>query len=152
MLSKKETFLLPLLVSLSLFGCASPPSDPDRKELDGRAYNGPTGKIVYAVKDISQGDVIKLDDLTEREILISRIPTGTLRNLSDAAGRVAKYGISSGQVVNAADVAAETDVIPLAINLKVSDLNKLRTMAEKQKVTDHELAEKWVLERMRGKK
>jgi len=107
MISYKGTVPLAVILSLNLFACASPPSEKE-PELDGRAYNGPKGNVVYAVKDISEGTVINLDDLTEREILLSRIPEDSMRSSADVAGRVAKYGISSGQIISRHDLAPDT--------------------------------------------
>jgi pilus assembly protein CpaB len=65
------------------------------------------GKVVYTIKDIPEGQTIPTEALEEREIEQSRIPADALTSASLAAGRVAKYGISTGQIVSQHDLAPQ---------------------------------------------
>lgn len=65
------------------------------------------GKVVYTVKDIPEGATIPTEALEEREIEQSKIPQDAITSASLAAGRVAKYGISAGQIVSQHDLAAQ---------------------------------------------
>jgi pilus assembly protein CpaB len=65
------------------------------------------GKVVYTIKDIPEGQTIPTEALEEREIEQSKIPQDAITSASLAAGRVAKYGISTGQIVSQHDLAAQ---------------------------------------------
>jgi pilus assembly protein CpaB len=65
------------------------------------------GKVVYTVKDIPEGQTIPTEALEEREIEQSKIPQDAITSASLAAGRVAKYGISTGQIVSQHDLAPQ---------------------------------------------
>jgi pilus assembly protein CpaB len=65
------------------------------------------GKVVYAIKDIPEGATIPTEALEERELEQSKIPQDAITSASLAAGRVAKYGISSGQIVSQHDLAPQ---------------------------------------------
>jgi pilus assembly protein CpaB len=65
------------------------------------------GKVVYTIKDIPEGQTIPTEALEEREIEQSKIPQDALTSASLAAGRVAKYGISTGQILSQHDLAAQ---------------------------------------------
>lgn len=65
------------------------------------------GKVVYTIKDIPEGQTIPTEALEEREIEQSKIPQDAITSASLAAGRVAKYGISTGQIVSQHDLAPQ---------------------------------------------
>jgi len=65
------------------------------------------GKVVYTIKDIPEGQTIPTEALEEREIEQSKIPQDAITSSSLAAGRVAKYGISTGQIVSQHDLAPQ---------------------------------------------
>jgi pilus assembly protein CpaB len=65
------------------------------------------GKVVYTVKDIPEGQTIPTEALEEREIEQAKIPQDAITSASLAAGRVAKYGISTGQIVSQHDLAPQ---------------------------------------------
>jgi len=65
------------------------------------------GRIVYSLEDISQGQVIPSDVLEEREIDIEKIPDGAITSADLASGRIAKYGISTGQIVCQCDLTPQ---------------------------------------------
>jgi pilus assembly protein CpaB len=65
------------------------------------------GKVVYTIKDIPEGQTIPTEALEEREIEQSKIPQDAITSASLGAGRVAKYGISSGQIVSQHDLAPQ---------------------------------------------
>jgi pilus assembly protein CpaB len=65
------------------------------------------GKVVYTIKDIPEGQTIPTEALEEREIEQSKIPQDALTSASLAAGRVAKYGIPTGQIVSQHDLAPQ---------------------------------------------
>jgi flagella basal body P-ring formation protein FlgA len=62
------------------------------------------GKIVYAVQDIPEGKPISATALEERQIPADKIPTDSVRSISEAAGKVAKYTISKGQILSKHDL------------------------------------------------
>ncbi len=54
------------------------------------------GKVVYAIKDIPEGQTIPTEGLEERELEQAKIPQDAITSASLAAGRIAKYGIAFG--------------------------------------------------------
>jgi len=65
------------------------------------------GKVVYTTKDIPEGQSIPSDALEEKEIEQNKVPADAITSSSLAAGRVAKYGISAGQIVSQHDLAPQ---------------------------------------------
>jgi len=65
------------------------------------------GRVVYTIKDIPEGQTIPSDALEEREIEQAKIPADAITSASLATGRVAKYGISTGQIVSQHDLAPQ---------------------------------------------
>jgi pilus assembly protein CpaB len=78
-----------------------------QKQADLEQRMNAKGKVVYTIKDIPEGQTIPTEALEEREIEQSKIPQDAITSASLAAGRVAKYGISSGQIVSQHDLAAQ---------------------------------------------
>lgn len=64
-------------------------------------------KVVYIVRDIPEGASIPMDSLEERELEIGKVPVDSIGNASLAAGRIAKYGIMSGQLLSQHDLAPQ---------------------------------------------
>lgn len=64
-----------------------------------------TGKVVYAVEDIPQGQEIPAEVLEERVLEQSKIPHDAITSANLVAGRIAKYGIFTGQIVSLHDLA-----------------------------------------------
>lgn len=77
------------------------------KQSELEAKMSQKGKVVYTIKDIPEGQTIPTEALEEREIEQSKIPQDAITSASLAAGRVAKYGISSGQIVSQHDLAPQ---------------------------------------------
>jgi len=77
------------------------------KQTELEAKMSAKGKVVYTIKDIPEGQTIPTEALEEREIEQSKIPQDAITSASLAAGRVAKYGISSGQIVSQHDLAPQ---------------------------------------------
>jgi pilus assembly protein CpaB len=78
-----------------------------QKESDLVAKMNAKGKVVYAIKDIPEGSTIPVEALEEKEIEQAKIPQDALTSASLAAGRVAKYGIQTGQIVSQHDLAPQ---------------------------------------------
>jgi len=77
------------------------------KQSELEAKMNQKGKVVYTIKDIPEGQTIPNDALEEREVEASKIPQDAITSSSLAAGRVAKYGMSSGQIVSQHDLAPQ---------------------------------------------
>ena len=67
--------------------------------------------VVYAIKDIPEGQTIPSEALEERQIEASKQPEDALSGSTLAAGRVSKYGISTGQIVS------QHDLLPQQISM-----------------------------------
>jgi pilus assembly protein CpaB len=65
------------------------------------------GKVIFATKDVPEGQPIPSDALEEKEIEASKVPPDALTSASLAAGRIAKYGISANQMVSQHDLAPQ---------------------------------------------
>jgi len=76
------------------------------------------GTVVYVVKDIAEGQTIPSEALEERQIEVSKVPVDALTSSSLAAGRLAKYGISTGQLVSQHDLAPQGLTIGFEARLK----------------------------------
>jgi pilus assembly protein CpaB len=63
--------------------------------------------VVYATKDIPEGQPVPSEALEERSIPADRVPMDAVTSAALASGRVAKYGITSGQIVSLHDLAAQ---------------------------------------------
>lgn len=99
---------LAVLVTMMVTGRMSQQeAELEAKKKDLEAKMSAKGKVVYAIKDIPEGQTIPSDALEEKEIEQSKIPADALTSSSLAAGRVAKYGISQGQIVSQHDLAPQ---------------------------------------------
>lgn len=63
------------------------------------------GIVVVAVKDVPEGKTVSADCLEEQKIALGRIPADALNSAAMASGRIAKYGICTGQIVSQHDLA-----------------------------------------------
>src|SRR5580700_3570951 len=71
--------------------------DAKTKELQSQLQA--KGKVVFALKDIPEGQSIPSEAIEERECEQSKIPVDALTSASLAMGRVTKYGISTNQLI-----------------------------------------------------
>lgn len=62
-------------------------------------------RVVYALKDISEGDTISVNEVEERDVQIGRTPEDALTACSLAIGKTAKYGIAANQIISQHDIA-----------------------------------------------
>lgn len=69
------------------------------------------GTVVFAIKDIPEGQAIPSEALEEKTIPLGKIPADALSSSALAAGRVCKFGISQGQIVS------QHDLSPLGISI-----------------------------------
>lgn len=73
-----------------------------QREMDAKMAEKTT--VVYALKDIPEGQTIPSEALEERQVPSSRAPEDALATATLATGRVTKYGIASGQIVSQHDL------------------------------------------------
>src|SRR5277367_218821 len=66
-----------------------------------------TGRVVYAIKDVQEGQEIPRSALVEREIPQMRMPMDAITSVDLLVGRTAKYGIEAGAIVSQHDIAAQ---------------------------------------------
>jgi len=62
-------------------------------------------RVVYLAKDIPEGTPIASDALVEKQIPLSRVPQDAITSPSLATGRIAKYGLTEGQILSQHDLA-----------------------------------------------
>lgn len=60
--------------------------------------------VVYAIKDVPEGQTIPAEALEERQIERSKSPQDAIASSSMVAGHVAKYGIAQNQIVSQHDL------------------------------------------------
>ena len=94
-----------LVVVIFSGGISTKEMELEAKRRDLEARMAAKGKVVYAIVDIPEGTLIRNNTLEEKELEFSRIPQDALTSSSLAAGRLAKYGISQGQIVSRHDLA-----------------------------------------------
>lgn len=63
------------------------------------------GTVVFAIKDIPQGQAIPSESLEEKTMPLGKMPADALSSSALASGRVCKFGISQGQIVSQHDLA-----------------------------------------------
>ncbi|HEY9786412.1 MAG TPA: Flp pilus assembly protein CpaB [Candidatus Obscuribacterales bacterium] len=76
------------------------------------------GKVVFAVKDIPEGETITSDAIEERELEVGKIPQDALSSGVLAAGRVAKFGIASGAIISQHDLAPHSQLLSFESRLQ----------------------------------
>ncbi len=64
-------------------------------------------KVVYIVKDISEGSQIPAEALEEKEIELSRAPVDSVASSAMIIGRTAKFGMQAGQIASTHDLAPQ---------------------------------------------
>lgn len=97
---------LAVVVTFMVTGKLSQSEDEARKQKEAlEAKYSQKGKVVYSTKDIPEGATISGDSLEEKEVEIGKVPQDALASSSMAIGRIAKYGIPTGQVVSLHDLA-----------------------------------------------
>lgn len=77
----------------------------DEKERQLHEKLNAKGKVVYVIKDVAEGQTIPSEALEERDVELAKVPLDAITSSSLAAGRVAKYGISSGNIISQHDLA-----------------------------------------------
>jgi len=83
-------------------------AEADRQaRADLEAKLNATGRVVYAIKDVQQGQEISRSDLVEQEIPQMRMPIDAITSVDLLVGRTAKYGIETGAIVSQHDVAPQ---------------------------------------------
>jgi pilus assembly protein CpaB len=79
----------------------------DKNQIEAlRASNSAKSRVVFTLKDIPEGTEISSSDLQEREIEASKVPEDAIVSSTLAIGRIAKYGISAGQIFSQHALAA----------------------------------------------
>jgi flagella basal body P-ring formation protein FlgA len=63
------------------------------------------GAVVFAIRDIAQGETITADAIELREIPQSQIPCDACGEISMPTGKKARYGFNRGQIVAIHDLA-----------------------------------------------
>lgn len=74
-------------------------------EMNDRAKT--KAKAVYVLKDVPEGSIIEADVLQEKDIELARMPIDALPNSTTAVGRIAKFGVSAGQILSTRDLAPQ---------------------------------------------
>lgn len=87
-----------------------------QKELDAK-YSAKT-TVVYAVKDIPEGQTIPSEALEERQIEQSKAPEDAIASATSASGRVTKYGVAAGQIVSQHDLQPQGQSLSFDARLK----------------------------------
>ena len=87
-----------------------------QREMDAKYSAKAT--VVYAIKDIPEGQTIPSEALEERQIEQSKAPEDALASATLATGRTSKYGITSGQIVSQHDLQAQATNLSFDSRLK----------------------------------
>ncbi len=87
-----------------------------QREMDAKYSAKAT--VVYAIKDIPEGQTIPSEALEERQIEQSKSPEDALASITLATGRTSKYGITAGQIVSQHDLQAQSANLSFDARLK----------------------------------
>lgn len=87
-----------------------------QRELDAKYSAKAT--VVYAIKDIPEGQTIPSEALEERQIEQSKMPEDAITTATMATGRVTKYGVSIGQIVSQHDLQPQGQSLSFDSRLK----------------------------------
>ena len=134
-----------LLCSTLLFsGCSNSLAHKASKDTDPP----PTGKVVYAISDIPEGNAIKNEYLEERELEFSKIPIDALTSAALVVGRSAKYGIASGQIISQHDIAPHQDGRLLSLRLTDAEYERIEDQADKGNLLPEDLIIQWIQDKL----
>jgi len=70
-----------------------------------------TEKVVVAVQPVGEGTKVTPQTVELREKEVSEVPTGALRNINQALGKIARVAIYQGQVVEGSMLASEAQIL-----------------------------------------
>ncbi len=92
---------IPLCLGLSKIG----------QDLETRVNNDPSiqwENVLYATKDVPEGTKIPADGVAVKRVLLRKKPNGAVEQENDAVGKIAKYGVSAGQIITSQDLEQTT--------------------------------------------
>jgi pilus assembly protein CpaB len=75
--------------------------------------------VVYALRDIPEGQAIPSEAIEERKIEVSKAPQDSIPSSTLVAGKTAKYGIAANQIVSQHDLAQA--LAEVGFNAKLKD-------------------------------
>jgi Flp pilus assembly protein CpaB len=107
-----------------------------------------SGIVVYAIKDIPEGDEISTEALEERELSYSKIPMDAITSASLANGRNAQYGIASGQIISQHDLAPKRAGHTVNVALSNAAYDQIRRVAADSGRTEIDLVSSWIEEKL----
>ena len=97
------------------------------------------GTVVYAIRDVPAGKFLSNNDVIERKIPQSKIPSAALTRSSDGVGRLLGYGITKGQIISGYDFE------PPLPGLSVSIVMSSRSLEKGTILKRSDLAIKWTV-------
>ncbi|MBX9669851.1 MAG: protein kinase [Candidatus Obscuribacterales bacterium] len=105
--NRKLAGILALFVTLLCIGLGKLDYD-----LEARVNSDPTIKwkdVVYSTRDVPEGEKVLKDGTEVKRILQRKAPDGALQRDEDAVGKIAKFGISKGQIITQYDFAQKAE-------------------------------------------
>ena len=78
-----------------------------------------TEKVVVAVQNIGEGNHVIPQTVELREVEIDEIPSGALRNINQALGKIARMDIYQGQVVEETMLASEAQILQEGLSASI---------------------------------
>ncbi len=136
--------LLLLGSTFLISGC----SDSNAHKVSKEELQQPRGVVVYAIKDVPEGNTIELDALEEREMEVSKIPQDALMSAGVIAGRIAKYGISSGQIINQHDIAPRIGGNSVSLRFRDSDYARIEQQAVQRNMSPDDIVRMWIEDKL----
>ncbi len=70
-----------------------------------------TERVVVAVQPVGEGTKVTPQTVELREVDVADVPTGALRNINQALGKIARVAIYQGQVVEGSMLASEAEIL-----------------------------------------
>ena len=101
-------------------------------------------KVVYAVREIKEGEIMNAKDFEERELECSKVPQDAITSAALCVGRVSKYGIYDGSIVSQHDVAPHYNYHLVRVILSDAQNKRLSATAAQAKKKPNDLVKSWV--------
>lgn len=106
------------------------------------------GVVVYAIHDIPEGSEITAESLENRELALKKIPQDAIVNERVAIGRLAKYGIATGQIISQYDLAPQGIGHTVSVSLSNAAYARIRRVASLSGQSESDIVSSWIAQKL----
>jgi Flp pilus assembly protein CpaB len=122
--------------------------DKNSETSAARAKPEERGVVVYAIHDIPEGSEITAESLENRELALKKIPQDAIVNERVAIGRLAKYGIATGQIISQYDLAPQAIGHSVNVSLSNAAYARIRRVASLSGQSESDLVSSWIAQKL----